>query len=397
MRLVPARTRRAAWLIGCALVLGAGYWSIRPYLRATSFIIRAAGVRGAAGAWARYDLLPVQEELISLPGRRGPVRARAYRPLRPRSRTVLVFAGVHPAGIDEPRLVALSRELSQTGLFVVTPELPDLVHLEITPATVDVIEDATRDVAENASLASDGRVGVMGISFSGALAIVAAGRPSVRDRVAFVFSFGGHGDLPRVLRYLCTGMEPLEPDAPPGAPSVVRPPHDYGVAIVLYGMAGAMVPAGQVDGLRRTIAEFVWASHLDTVDKPAAEKAFREARDLADTMPDPARTLIEYANDRNTGRLGAALLPRLDGFGTDPSLSPERSPAPAAPVFLLHGAEDNVIPAEESVRLDRYLRGHGVRTRVLLSTLISHAEVDRPPSLREVYDLVRFWGDMLKR
>ena len=50
-------------------------------------------------------------------------------------------------------------------------------------------------------------VGLMGISFSGGLSIVAAGRPTLRDRVAYVFSFGGHDDLPRVLRYLCTGHE----------------------------------------------------------------------------------------------------------------------------------------------------------------------------------------------
>ena len=46
---------------------------------------------------------------------------------------------------------------------------------------------------------------MMGISFSGGLSIVAAGRPSLANRVAYVFSFGGHDDLPRVLRYLCTG------------------------------------------------------------------------------------------------------------------------------------------------------------------------------------------------
>ena len=55
----------------------------------------------------------------------------------------------------------------------------------------------------------------MGISFAGGLSMVAAGRPAIRDRLAFVFSFGGHGDLPRVLRYLCTGLEPLEPGDPP--------------------------------------------------------------------------------------------------------------------------------------------------------------------------------------
>jgi hypothetical protein len=48
----------------------------------------------------------------------------------------------------------------------------------------------------------------MGISFSGGLSVVAAGRPSLAHRVAYVFSLGGHDDIGRVLRYLCTGREP---------------------------------------------------------------------------------------------------------------------------------------------------------------------------------------------
>ena len=63
-------------------------------------------------------------------------------------------------------------------------------------------------LSSDAGLAPDRKVGLMGISFSGGFSVVAAGRPSMADRVAFVFSFGGHADLPRVLRYLCTGVEP---------------------------------------------------------------------------------------------------------------------------------------------------------------------------------------------
>ena len=59
--------------------------------------------------------------------------------------------------------------------------------------------------------AADGKIGMLGISFSGGLSIVAAGRPALRDQVAFVMSFGGHGDLQRVMRYLCSGNAPAMP------------------------------------------------------------------------------------------------------------------------------------------------------------------------------------------
>jgi hypothetical protein len=79
-----------------------------------------------------------------------------------------------------------------------------------------------------------------------------------------------------------------------------------------------------------------------------------------------------------------------------PYLSPERAPAtPAAPVFLLHGADDNVIPSVETVLLGEYLEGkspvHG-----LLSGLITHAEVNRAPTATEAWRLASFWRQVLE-
>src|SRR5689334_17843356 len=105
-----------------------------------------------------------------------------------------------------------------------------------------MIEDAAAWMLRtDAFHANDGRIGMLGISFGGGLSIVAAGRPSIRDRVAFVMAFGGHADLPRTLRFLCTGVQP---------DGSRRAPHDYGLAIVLLGAADHVVPAPQAAPLR---------------------------------------------------------------------------------------------------------------------------------------------------
>ena len=71
-------------------------------------------------------------------------------------------------------------------------------------------------------------------------------------------SFGGHGDLPRTLRYLCTGIQP---------DGSQRPPHDYGVVIILLSVADQVVPPDQVEPLRKVILTYLEASRLDLVDK----------------------------------------------------------------------------------------------------------------------------------
>ena len=69
---------------------------------------------------------------------------------------------------------------------------------------------------------------------------------------------------------------------------------------------------------------------------------------------------------------------------------------PAAPVYLLHGAEDTVIPPVESVLLANYLRTRGVEVHLLLSDLITHAEVDRTAAASSAWQLVAFWADVLQ-
>jgi pimeloyl-ACP methyl ester carboxylesterase len=144
------------------------------------------------------------------------------------------------------------------------------------------------------------------------------------------------------------------------------------------------------------VGRFLHASHLDRVDKPAAVREFAALRTLAATLPEPSRTLLAYVNDRDVAKLGPRLLPHIRRYDDVSGLSPEKSPRPTAPVFLLHGVDDNVIPPEESTALGQYLEGH-TETHVLLSGLISHAEADRPAGLGDILDLAGFWGDLLRR
>jgi predicted esterase len=101
-------------------------------------------------------------------------------------------------------------------------------------------------------------------------------------------------------------------------------------------------------------------------------------------------------NSRNVPVLGARLLPHVRALGDEPALSPDASPPPEVPVFLLHGSEDNVVPATETAILAEYVKSR-TRARVLLTPLISHAEVDRPASTREIWNLISFWKDMLEQ
>jgi dienelactone hydrolase len=368
----------------------------KPHVHAFSLFVRAADLQGSLRRVADLSTVPISERLVLVQVPDGSVRARIYAPLRTSRQTVLLVSGLHPAGIDEPRLIAFARELAKTHVTVVTPDIPGLTQFAITPSLTDFIERAAVWLATDSGLAPTGRIGLIGVSFSGGLAVVAAGRPSLHNHVLYVLSVGGHHDLPRVLHYLCTGVE-----SQPGTPihslndaDGRRPPHDYGLAIVLLGVADRLVPSDQVDALRALVRRFLWASYLDRTEKSRAAQEFTALRAETRTMPEPSATLLEYLNQRDVVRLGSRLLPYIGYYGNASALSPSRSPKPTAPVFLLHGRDDNVIPAVESQSLADDLRDHS-RVRLLLTDLLSHAETDQPARGVDVLKLIAFWGDLL--
>lgn len=375
--------KRLIWVAVLVFVAGAARYAASDYVSAAGFVVRAAGMQGVVRSLAGTRREPVHDSRLTVPWRGGTLSARLYSPLKATARPILLVPGVHAAGVEEPRLDGFARNFAGMGHSVLSVGLPDLARYSISPRTTDMIEDAARWWSALHATHSDSQpIGIIGISFGGGLSIVAASR---LPNLAWVLSFGGHGDLPRTLQYLCTGIQPDRSK---------RPPHDYGVVIILLGVADRLVPTEQVEPLRTAILEFLHASHLDMYDKAKAAAAFEHATVLATQLAEPARTLMGYVNSRDVEHLGPILLPHVQVLGGDPALSAERSAPPKAPVFLLHGLDDNVIPAVESSLLAADLKRRGAETHLLLTPLITHAEVDRPPSLSEIWNLVRFWREL---
>jgi hypothetical protein len=374
-------------LVGLLLVGWLGLSQSR-YGRAMSLLVRMGKVPGAVGAHVgAWQTTTVQRVMLSFTGRHGARVARLYLPQRILTRPILLSGGVHALGIEEPRLIAFAEALATSGTPVITPALPDLKAYLVTTRLTDDIEDAALAMlaAPEVPQDADGRIGLLGISFAGGLSIIAAGRPALRDRVGFVFSVGGHARLPGVMQYLCTGRQP---------DGRMHPPHEYGAVILLTNLAEDVVPPDQVAPLRAAVHQFLHASHVDMFDKRQAAIEFARARALEATLPQESRTFMRLVNDRDALGLGARLLPYLDRWGTEAALSPVMSPAPRAPVFVMHAQGDDVILDSEAAALGDYLRSQGTPVRVHVTSLMSHAEVARTPTPGELVTLVRMWAEL---
>jgi dienelactone hydrolase len=370
------RRRRIALAFFLVAVVGLVHDPISRRVRA-GFLLLALSAQHGKGETPKAAL-PLVEQDVSLPGRDGPIRARIYRRADlGRAPGLVISHGVHYRGIDERRLVPFARELARSGRVVLTPELRDLTDYRITPQGVGIISDAVLWLSRQRQLVSDEKVGMMGFSFAGGLSLVAASRPELEGKVEWVTSVGGHHDLRRVLHFLVSN----EIETPTGI--VHEKAHEYGLVVVLYGNIEHFVDAPDRETLRDALRLWLHEDRSAAVARASqrttesGERLFwlLENGELQTLRPELERLVAEHRDEL------AALSPR--GKLADI----------AAPVYLLHGSADSVIPPSETEWADQELRD--APHQALVSPLLEHVEVSKSAALAQQLALVDFMSRLM--
>ncbi len=143
-----------------------------------------------------------RDPLLRTSGRRGPkwaeVIGRLYAPGD--YPAVLVVPGATPEGVDDARVNDLALALARAGRTVFIPEL-DLYREQFTKADLERIVAVVGGLAERTGQPS----AVLGISYGGSLALVAAADPRMEGQLSRVATFGAYYDLEGVIQAVTTG------------------------------------------------------------------------------------------------------------------------------------------------------------------------------------------------
>ncbi|MEM9189177.1 MAG: alpha/beta hydrolase [Myxococcota bacterium] len=351
---------------------GLWYPPIDDHLRAAAFLLRFEGSEDVEGL-AGYGLHDIDEREAGW--ERG--RARYYEPMRDDAPALLLVHGIHPQGIDEPRFVQFARSLASSGIRVMTPELPTLTEFRVSDEAVPIIAAAATAFAAEAHRET---VGVVGISFGGGLSLLAAASPD-GSNIGFVLSIGGHHDLRRVSRFFA-GESVTDPDG--HGPTVE--PHVYGQGVLIYAHAERLFPEADLAEVR-TVLSLMLHERFDAATQRLA----------ASQLSSTGRTRLQaVVARRSTPGLRAEVLEALED-AEDELLraSPaEKVAGLRIPVFLVHGADDPIVPAIETRWLASELPEQALE-EVLVTGVLSHAQYDRPPSLEERWAMVHFMARVL--
>lgn len=233
-----------------------------------------------------------------------------------------------------PQLINLSTSLAHAGTVVMEMTTPTLMAYDLSPADSDAVVQAFNRLATWPGVGS-GRVGIIGFSGGGPLACLAAVDPRIRDRVAYITSFGGYYDVTDMLRdfgrhAIDVGgrLQPWRPDPVPVA--------------VLANVLAHRLPVPEGAQLSAAFA-FENATPLTAQDVSQLSPAGNAAYHLL-AGDDPARA------DANI----ATLLPVAGDLFAQ--LSPSSVVGQIrAPVYLLHDRGDPSIPVTETRHFDAAL------------------------------------------
>ena len=320
---------------------------------------------------------PVEIEDLIIPTPEGPIRARLYTPSKhPGAPALIVLHGVHYLGMDEPRLIGFANAMASCGLRVLTPELPNIKDYHVDATSVRVIGDTTRWFAAR----TGSPVGVMGLSFSGGLSLVAASDPLFRPAFKFVFAVGSQGSMDRVVRYYSTNT-----DIRPDGTTELLTAHEYGPLVLEYEHLEDFVPAADLAPIRAVLRAHLYENKLSETAALAhlTPAQTSEALHLMDAgSPDTRAALI---------RVEAKHVAEMDGLSPEPRL-----PSLTTPVYLLHGAADNIIPSAETLWMASELPSQTLQA-ALVSPVLSHLDFgETRPTAWDQWRLIHFFALVLR-
>lgn len=272
------------------------------------------------------------------PGDRA-LRAWVYSPSGRRpDGALLLIPGLHPDGPADRRMIRFASVLAHAGLRVLSPFFDDLSSLELAPS---LMPEARRAFDALEARAPDGvRPGVMSISFGSLPALELAGHADYRERVGGVLTFGGYARWEAALRFALAGGDgvPFDPlNRPAGYMQLLHglpPPADLPrLKAAWHGFVGETWgrPEMKVDGAWQPIAER-WAQSVHPEDIALARLGLGlDPRCLERAEATIARYLAEGTVDFLDAR---PAIPRI-----------------AAPLYVVHGADDDVIPVGQAAEL----------------------------------------------
>jgi pimeloyl-ACP methyl ester carboxylesterase len=357
-RLSGRRLRRAFYLVLVAVLIGllVSYWSwvdaqarsvvvISSVLNAPVLTPAAEAVSGEPG----FEDVPVagNPTLVARPAGEGPWPA------------IFLVNGTVREGRKLPEVRNLAEGFARAGYLVVVPDLPGLMEAEITPETARETVEVVREVSARPDVEDTG-VALVGVSTGATLALLAAEKSSLEERISVVAGIAPYSDIRTVVNIATTGHYRRSDG------ELIRYEADSFLPYVIAHSLVAALPPGED---RRTLSGELAGIDREDPD-PLDGLRSRRTEDLEPAAASVIRLLANEDPERFEDLYGE--LP--EGVRADLRvLSPLAGTGRInVPVELATGPHDKYFPPSQSYALERI----APERRVTLTGALDHAKLE---------------------
>lgn len=293
---------------------------------------------------------------------------------RPAGAMLLVF-GVNNLGRNHPSIERVADGLARTGVAVLVPDSRTLLEGRLEVGEIDGVVRAFGLLAARPEVDRD-RLGIVGFSVGGSLALLAAADPRISSQVQWVNAFGAFADAATYLASVSAHAY-LGPEREP----VAWTPTPLAREVYLKFMLDQVDDADDRAALDEAFSDRILAGERSRSDA--------SVRDALET--DAARTVHDLftAPSLEAARASIGVLP-ADSLRFIDAISPARHPdGLSADVYLMHETEDHHVPFVESRALASVLEPAGLLREHTEFRLFDHVQPDDLDLIAAAPELVK--------
>lgn len=286
-----------------------------------------------------------------------------FEPVKPNNKIILIVQGMTVRGINDPRLLKQCEILRQLGYLVYLPHYPEIQNLDIRPESITNI---CKDINEISIQNQNKSIGIISVSFSGALSIIAASKKETKNLVHSLLIVGSFAHFKTIFEFLL-----LRKDKDP-----------YGFYILLKNYI-ELLPEYNIPQLKEA---FYIAAVDDALKRnpPLLEEHFKTYPEIKSIFYDLKENLEKRKKILDTLLKSPIILELCKEFDVFNHIKDLK-----AKLSLIHGKNDTVIPPNESLLLYEECKKHGIPSKLAITSLLDHGNIQFNIGLiKEFYKLI---------
>ena len=320
----------------------------------------------------------VDETYQGLDNEKTPLRI--FKSKKNQSITFILFPGASPFAEKHPGMTTLATAIMNLGFNVFIPRIPPLKKLNIKSNNVEWFARAYEQISFRNDVIKNQIIAV-GISFGGSILLKATLDKRMQSNPPkSILMYGSCYDIESGLSFLVSGK------ITNGDKISYIKPHDWGLIVLFHNFIKKIDVGFETTQIEKILEARV-ADNLPKVEKLKHQLSNRDLDYVENILSGECTPQIEK-------HIKKILISQKESLQ---SISPSSfCDKILMKVFIMHGANDSMVPYTESIKLSQHLPNN----QLLISHLYEHKEISTNSNIftkiKEIIKLERFFAEFFK-